>query len=125
MELAVSSTWLHKFSISSHSLVLMDLCLLPRLVAKENYLCFYLSFRSVHALSHFLLHIVLLSSRGTRTRECLRWQGPAATVNDRPILSSKRAPHINKPTIDSNKNLVLSPRWVLDSKTDWPTDRRS
>jgi hypothetical protein len=26
---------------------------------------------------------------------------------------------------DSNKDLVLSPRWVLYSKTDWPTDRRS
>jgi hypothetical protein len=26
---------------------------------------------------------------------------------------------------DSNKDLVLSPRWVLYSKIDWPTDRRS
>jgi hypothetical protein len=26
---------------------------------------------------------------------------------------------------DSNEDLVLSPRWVLYSKTDWPTDRRS
>jgi hypothetical protein len=26
---------------------------------------------------------------------------------------------------DSNKNLVVSPKWVLYSKTDWPTDRRS
>jgi hypothetical protein len=26
---------------------------------------------------------------------------------------------------DSNKNLVLGPRWVLHSKTDRPTDRRS
>jgi hypothetical protein len=25
----------------------------------------------------------------------------------------------------SNKNLVLGPRWVLDTKTDWPTDRLS
>jgi hypothetical protein len=24
-----------------------------------------------------------------------------------------------------NKNLVVSPRWVLYFKTDWPTDRRS
>jgi hypothetical protein len=30
-----------------------------------------------------------------------------------------------KPAIDSNKNLVLGPKWVLDTKTDWPTDRRS
>jgi hypothetical protein len=26
----------------------------------------------------------------------LRWRGPAATVNDRPVLSSERAPHKNK-----------------------------
>jgi hypothetical protein len=36
-------------------------------------------------------------SNGSRTRRCLRWQGPGAIVNDRPVLSSERAPHINKP----------------------------
>jgi hypothetical protein len=25
----------------------------------------------------------------------------------------------------SNKNLVMCPRWVPDTKRDWPTDRRS
>jgi hypothetical protein len=25
----------------------------------------------------------------------------------------------------SNKDLVVSPKWVLHSKTDWPADRRS
>jgi hypothetical protein len=35
-------------------------------------------------------------SQGTRTRERLRWQGPAAYIKDRPILSSERAPHKNK-----------------------------
>jgi hypothetical protein len=34
---------------------------------------------------------------GTRTRKWLRWRGPAAIVNDRPVLSSERAPQINKP----------------------------
>jgi hypothetical protein len=34
--------------------------------------------------------------QGTRTRETLRWQGPAAYIKDRPILSSERAPNINK-----------------------------
>jgi hypothetical protein len=29
-------------------------------------------------------------SYGTRTRERVRWRGPAAIVNDRPILSSER-----------------------------------
>jgi hypothetical protein len=36
-------------------------------------------------------------SHGTRIREWLRWRGPAAIVNDRPVLSLERAPHINKP----------------------------
>jgi hypothetical protein len=31
--------------------------------------------------------------QGTRTRERLRWQGPAACTKDRPVLSSERAPH--------------------------------
>jgi hypothetical protein len=35
-------------------------------------------------------------SHGTRTRERLRWQGPAAHTKDRPVLSSERAPHGNK-----------------------------
>jgi IS5 family transposase len=34
--------------------------------------------------------------QGTRTRERLRWQGPAAHTKDRPVLSSERAPHKNK-----------------------------
>jgi hypothetical protein len=42
-------------------------------------------------------------------------------VKDRPDLSSERAPQLS----DSNKNLVISPRWVLHTKIDWPTDRRS
>jgi hypothetical protein len=38
--------------------------------------------------------------RGTWNREGLLWRGPAATVNYRPILSSERAPNINKrPTV--------------------------
>jgi hypothetical protein len=34
--------------------------------------------------------------KGSRTRETLRWQGPAAYIKDRPILSSERAPNRNK-----------------------------
>jgi hypothetical protein len=37
-----------------------------------------------------------LKSQGTRTRERLRWQGPAAYTKDRPDLSSERVPHKNK-----------------------------
>jgi hypothetical protein len=35
-------------------------------------------------------------SQGTRTRESLRWRGPAAYTGDRPILSLERVPHKNK-----------------------------
>jgi hypothetical protein len=37
-----------------------------------------------------------LKSQGTRTRERLRWQGPAALTKKRPVLSSERAHHGNK-----------------------------
>jgi hypothetical protein len=37
-----------------------------------------------------------LKSQGTRTRERLRWQGPAAHKKDRPDLLSERVPHKNK-----------------------------
>jgi hypothetical protein len=71
-------------------------------------------------------------SQGTRTRERLRWQGPVAHTKDRPVLSSERATHGIKnvtvrriPYSERKKNLVVSPGWVLYTKTDWPTDRRS
>jgi hypothetical protein len=61
-------------------------------------------------------------SRETLTLECLLWRGPGATVNDRPVLSSERErerPTSTNPLLsDSNKNLVLVPRWVFDTKTD-------
>jgi hypothetical protein len=34
--------------------------------------------------------------QGTRSRERLRWEDPAAYTKDRPVLSSERAPHKNK-----------------------------
>jgi hypothetical protein len=53
-------------------------------------------------------------SQGTHTREWLCWLRPEAIVNNRPVLSSERAPHINKPATVwripyGNKNLVVSP----------------
>jgi hypothetical protein len=36
-------------------------------------------------------------SHGSRARKCLGWRRPGAIVNDRPVLSSDRVPHINKP----------------------------
>jgi hypothetical protein len=47
-------------------------------------------------------------------------------VKDRPVLSSERAPNIKNPQwSDNDKNLIISPRWGLDTEKDWPTDRRS
>jgi hypothetical protein len=37
------------------------------------------------------------ASHGSRTRKILRWRGPGAIVNDRPVLSLERTSHINKP----------------------------
>jgi hypothetical protein len=37
----------------------------------------------------------------------------------------ERSTSTNPQLCDSNKNLVVSPRLVLYSKPDWPTDRRS
>jgi hypothetical protein len=47
------------------------------------------------------------------------WQrtDPSSPQRERPTSTN---PQIS----DSNKDLVLSPRWVLYFKTDWPTDRR-
>jgi hypothetical protein len=43
---------------------------------------------------------------------------PSSRQRERPTSRNRQLP-------DGNKDLVLSPRWVLYSKTDWPTDRRS
>jgi hypothetical protein len=61
-------------------------------------------------------------SHETRTREWLRWRGPAAIVNDRPILSSKRMLHkdydrkcsVGKENCWSRVSRGLAPRG-----TDW------
>jgi hypothetical protein len=71
-------------------------------------------------------------SRGSQIKKRLRWRYPAKTEKYRPNFSSERAPHINKPeTVKKKKSkrewekLLASSRWVLDTKTVWPTDCRS
>jgi hypothetical protein len=49
---------------------------------------------------------------------------PCSVVIIEGRYSSERVPQINAPPTDSNKNLVVSPRWVLYSKIDWPTNCR-
>jgi hypothetical protein len=60
--------------------------------------------------------------QGTRTKERLRWQGPAAYLYIKDPSSRQRGhPTRTNPQLsDSNKDLVVSPKWVLYSKTDWP-----
>jgi hypothetical protein len=44
------------------------------------------------------VELAFLRSRvPTHTQEWLRWREPAAIVNGRPVVSSVRAPHMNKP----------------------------
>jgi hypothetical protein len=61
---------------------------------------------------------------GTRTRECLLWRRQAAIVNDRPVLFVRGA-KTNPQLSDANKNVNVSPRWMLYSETYRPTGRRS
>jgi hypothetical protein len=51
-------------------------------------------------------------------------EGQQQNLKDRPVVLSERAPHINKPATDSNKNLVLGPQmgaWHQDRLADWPS----
>jgi hypothetical protein len=63
-----------------------------------------------------------LKSQGTRTRERLRWQYKRQT---RPLVREGAPQEQDCNCYKCNKDLVVSPRWVLCSKTDWPADRRS
>jgi hypothetical protein len=49
------------------------------------------------------------------------------TANYRPVFSSERALQNNKPQLskEEKEKLVADPKWVPDTKTDWPTDCRS
>jgi hypothetical protein len=59
-------------------------------------------------------------SRGTRTWEWLRWRGPAAIVNDRPVLSWERMLHKDNDRKGSvaKKSLVVTVKG-LGAKTNW------
>jgi IS5 family transposase len=48
--------------------------------------------------------------QGTRTRERLRWEDPAAYTKDRPVLSSERAPSKKQ---DRISQIIMG----LDTKT--------
>jgi hypothetical protein len=66
-----------------------------------------------------------LKSQGTRTRERLRWQRPAAHTKDRPDLLSERAPHKNKTVTVTQVKMIWSRApdgaRYQDLLTDWPS----
>jgi hypothetical protein len=66
-------------------------------------------------------------SQGTRTREWLRWRGPAAMQTIDSSFHQRERPISTNPQMsDSNKNLVISLKWVLYSKqTGRPTVGRN
>jgi hypothetical protein len=48
----------------------------------------------------------------------LQTTDPSSRQRGRPKATNPQLPN-------NNKDLVVSPKWVLFSKTDWPADRRS
>jgi hypothetical protein len=65
-------------------------------------------------------------SYGTRTRKWLRWREPVAIANDRPVLSSERAPHTDRTVTfkqEETSGHELLPG--LDTKTDRLADCQS
>jgi hypothetical protein len=67
-------------------------------------------------------------SRWIETRERLRWRGPATTENYNLLREGAPCQQNHKclkMILKKRKNLFAGPRWVPNTKTDWPTDRRS
>jgi hypothetical protein len=64
-------------------------------------------------------------SHGTRTQKLPCWRRPAASANDRPVLSSERAPYINNPaTVWQLKKSGRKPRMgaLFQARlADWPS----
>jgi hypothetical protein len=60
-------------------------------------------------------------SRRARTRE---WPRSNCERQTRPLVREGAPTSTNPQRFDSNKNLILGPRWVIETKTKWPTDRR-
>jgi hypothetical protein len=53
-------------------------------------------------------------------------EGQQELLTTDPASRQRGRPKSTNPQLSaSNKNLAVSPRWVLYSKTDWPTDRLS
>jgi hypothetical protein len=66
-------------------------------------LIFHLSSYSTHILAQKTQKTDMTSRQKEQTLAGLRWRGPAATVNYRPVLSSERALQNNKPQLSKIK----------------------
>jgi hypothetical protein len=67
----------------------------------------------------------------TSTQEWLLWQGPEAITHITDPSSRQKGRYkiinsqLSKINFEKKEKLVAGPRWVPDTKTDWPTDCRS
>jgi hypothetical protein len=108
------------------------LCIHPWTVSNTdnvNILCKYLMYIMTDYIDWYWQKTYLTSRQRWQTLAWLRWRGPAATVNYRPVLSSERALKITnsnclKENLKDKEQLVAGPRWASDTKKDWPTDCR-
>jgi hypothetical protein len=73
---------------------------------------------------------MVVSSVGLRPKSLL-WQGPEAIVQQITDPSSRQRgrykitnPQLSEGNFEEKEKLVAGPRWVPDTKTDWPTDFR-
>jgi hypothetical protein len=100
-------------------------------------LCLIICYTSFHTFNVPYFSAVFLSSRTCYWTDSLDNKGslevsqpygpprPVWQMTDPSSRQRERPTSTSLQQSDSNKDLVLSPRWVLYSKTDWPTDRRS
>jgi hypothetical protein len=77
---------------------------------------------------------MLMNSSGLRTQKGLRWLGPETNCKlQTRLLVREYVPHkqtriclkISKEKKKKGEKLVAGHKWKPDTKTDWPTDRRS
>jgi hypothetical protein len=58
-------------------------------------------------------------------RDCVGKAQQQLSTTDQSSRQEGRPTLTNPQLSDSSRNMVMGPRWVPDTKTDWPTDRTS
>jgi hypothetical protein len=65
-------------------------------------------------------------SKGLGPKKDCAGEGQQHIQKTDPSSRQRERPTSTNPQLsDSNKDRVVIPKWLLYSKTDWPTDRRS